>query len=90
MRMIGVMAGIHGFLAVAVGAFAAHLARARLAPENLEWLETGARYQLVHAVAMLALAALAQGGTAARLAGIAFAVGIVIFSGSLYALALGG
>ena len=67
-------------------------AQPRLTPRLLGVFDTGARYQMYHALAM-GLAALAMHGQAqkrARLAAIAFLTGIVLFSGSLYLLALGG
>lgn len=87
--MIGALAGVVG---VALGAFGAHGLRARLSPEMLAVFETGVRYQMYHALAMIALGALAP-TLSARLptiAGWAFLVGILLFSGSLYVLALTG
>ena len=80
------------FLAVAAGAFGAHALRARLSPDLLVVFETGARYQMYHALALLAVAWAASRwpGAAARTAGWAFVAGTVLFSGSLYALALTG
>ena len=81
-----------GFLAVAAGAFGAHALRARLTPGDLEIFETAARYQMYHALALLA-AAWAVGrwpGGAAQLAGWLFLGGTVVFSGSLYLLVLTG
>jgi len=86
------IAALCGSLAVLLGAFAAHGLSARLTPRLLGVFDTGARYQMYHALAM-GLAALAMHGQAqkrARLAAIAFLTGIVLFSGSLYLLALGG
>jgi uncharacterized membrane protein YgdD (TMEM256/DUF423 family) len=74
------------FLAVALGAFAAHGLKARLTPEMLTIFETGVRYQAYHALALLALGA-ARGPDKA---GWCFVAGIVVFSGSLYLLALTG
>lgn len=84
--------GIAGFLAVAAGAFAAHGLRPHLAPDALALFETAARYQMYHALALLAVALLAGRARARALtvAGTAFLAGIVLFSGSLYALALTG
>jgi uncharacterized membrane protein YgdD (TMEM256/DUF423 family) len=81
-----------GFVAVAAGAFGAHALRARLSPALLAVFETAARYQLVHALALLAAATVAgrAPSRAASAAGWLFAAGIVLFSGSLYALALTG
>ncbi|HEX7242148.1 MAG TPA: DUF423 domain-containing protein [Longimicrobiaceae bacterium] len=78
--------------AVGAGAFGAHALRARLAPDLLAVFETGARYQMYHALALLAVAWAVErwpGGSAAA-AGWAFTAGIVVFSGSLYVLALTG
>ena len=79
-------AGIAGALGVALGAFGAHgLKRVVDDPHLLEVWDTGARYHLVHAVALLALAALPNPSPwTARL----WAAGVVVFSGSLYLLAL--
>src|SRR5262245_58436350 len=81
-----------GFLAVAAGAFGAHALRARLTPGDLEIFETAARYQMYHALALLAAAwAVGRGpGGAAQLAGWLFLGGTVVFSGSLYLLVLTG
>ena len=80
------------FIGVAFGAFGAHGLRGRLTPENLNVFETGVRYQMYHALALFVVAiALGRfGGWSVRAAGWFFTVGIVIFSGSLYALALTG
>lgn len=79
-------------LAVALGAFAAHGLRARLTQENLAIFETGVRYQMYHALALLAVAYALQrwGGGLPAAAGLLFVAGILLFSGSLYALALSG
>lgn len=77
---------------VALGAFGAHGLKARLAPDLLAIYETGVRYHLVHGLALFVAAWLAgeDSTRSARLAGILFAVGILLFSGSLYLLALTG
>ena len=77
---------INAGLAVAAGAFAAHGLRERLEARALEIFETGARYQMFHALAMILCAVIATSG--AKTAGWIFQAGIVVFSGSLYALAL--
>jgi uncharacterized membrane protein YgdD (TMEM256/DUF423 family) len=77
---------INAALAVAAGAFAAHGLRGRLDARALEVFETGARYHMYHALAMILAALIATSG--ARTAGWVFQGGIVLFSGSLYALAL--
>jgi uncharacterized membrane protein YgdD (TMEM256/DUF423 family) len=81
-----------GFVGVGLGAFGAHGLRGRLTPEMLGIFETGVRYQMYHAVALLALAAMMPRveGRLVLIAGWSFTAGILIFSGSLYALALTG
>jgi uncharacterized membrane protein YgdD (TMEM256/DUF423 family) len=87
MRHALVAAGaINAGLAVAAGAFAAHGLRERLEARSLEIFETAARYQMYHALAMLLAAVMAT--SSAKTAGWIFQAGIVVFSGSLYALAL--
>jgi uncharacterized membrane protein YgdD (TMEM256/DUF423 family) len=79
---------INGAIAVAAGAFAAHGLRSRLEARALEIFETGARYHMYHALAMVLCAALVATWPGARTAGWLFQAGIVVFCGSLYALAL--
>ena len=79
------IAAVNGALAVAAGAFGAHGLKALLSPNMLAVFETSARYHMYHALAM-AIAALAG----ARFAPALFLGGIVLFSGSLYLLALSG
>jgi uncharacterized membrane protein YgdD (TMEM256/DUF423 family) len=80
------------FLAVALGAFGAHGLRGRLAPDMLAVFETGVRYHMYHALAILitGLIAARLDGWLIQTAGWAFVLGIVIFSGSLYLLAITG
>jgi uncharacterized membrane protein YgdD (TMEM256/DUF423 family) len=96
-RFFIMAAGANGFVAVALGAFGAHGLRARLAEaadgaRRLEVWETAARYHLLHTLALALVGYLCARGTAATaaLAGYLFLAGIVVFSGSLYALALTG
>ena len=88
------LGGIFAFIAVAAGAFGAHALRSRLPADLLAVFETGARYQMYHALALLAVAlAAAHARTrseALRAAGWLFTTGILVFSGSLYLLALTG
>jgi uncharacterized membrane protein YgdD (TMEM256/DUF423 family) len=83
---------LSAFVAVAAGAFGAHALRARLEPGALMVFETGARYQMYHAVGLLAAAwaIVRWPGPWPVRAGWLFAAGTLLFSGSLYALALGG
>lgn len=79
-------------LAVALGAFAAHALKARLEAQLLAAFEVGARYQMYHALALVAVGLLAE-RRASRLLGASgglFLAGTVLFSGSLYALSLTG
>ena len=91
-RTFLLLGGLAGFIGVALGAFGAHGLRTRLSAEMLAVFETGVRYQMYHALAILivALAAARLDGWLIRTAGWLFTVGIVLFSGSLYALALSG
>lgn len=89
------LGAINAFLAVALGAFGAHGLRDKIAPRLLETYETGAHYHLIHAVALLVVGLLAErlatdtrATRLVRVAGILFTVGIVLFSGSLYVLAV--
>jgi uncharacterized membrane protein YgdD (TMEM256/DUF423 family) len=85
MRLWLGIAAVNGALAVAAGAFGAHGLKAQLPADMLAAFETGARYHMVHALAM-GLAALAE----TRWSPALFLAGIVLFSGSLYLLALSG
>lgn len=85
------LGGVSGFIAVAAGAFGAHGLKGKLAPNLFENFETGAQYQIYHALGMvLAGHVAARGSKAASFAGGAFFFGTLLFSGSLYAFALSG
>jgi uncharacterized membrane protein YgdD (TMEM256/DUF423 family) len=86
------LGAVFAFLGVALGAFGAHALRGSLGAADLATFETGVRYQVYHALALLATAwAVTRwpGGTA-QVAGWLFVAGIVLFSGSLYVLVLAG
>jgi uncharacterized membrane protein YgdD (TMEM256/DUF423 family) len=92
-RAFLVVASVLAFLGVAFGAFGSHALRARLSPERLGQFEIGVRYQLWHAFALFAVVWLRTIGPdrfSESLAGILFVAGVVLFSGSLYLLALTG
>jgi uncharacterized membrane protein YgdD (TMEM256/DUF423 family) len=91
-RVFFAIGSLTALLGVGAGAFGAHALRQRLTPDMLAVFETGVRYQLVHSLALLAVAwACARwSGPASRVAGWLFIVGIVLFSGSLYLLVLTG
>ena len=81
------LAAVGGFLAVAFGAFAAH---GIADPKAQAWMHTGATYAFMHVLAVFAAAfVVSQGGSRARFAPPLFLAGVVIFSGSLFAMALG-
>jgi uncharacterized membrane protein YgdD (TMEM256/DUF423 family) len=86
------LGALSGCLAVAAGAFGAHGLRGRLSPELMAVFETAARYQMYHALALVVVAAIAGRlyGRGPEVAGWLFVAGTVLFSGSLYVLALGG
>jgi len=88
-RYFLIAAAISGFCAVALGAFASHGLKGTLEPYLLQVFQTGVQYQFYHTLALLAVALLPQ-RPAIRLAGWSFVCGIVLFSGSLYVLALSG
>lgn len=87
-----VCAGISGFLSVALGAFAAHALRDRVPAELMAVFRTGVEYQFFHVFAMALVALLLARGDLGvlRASGWCFLVGTVLFSGSLYILALTG
>lgn len=86
------LAAFFGFTGVGLGAFAAHGLKNRLTPEYLAIFHTGVTYQLVHTLALLGVALLATQipGRLITWAGASFAIGILLFSGSLYVLTLTG
>ena len=90
-RTFFVTGAVLGFLAVAAGAFGAHALETRLTSERLETFQLGAHYQMVHALALLAVAWAwtRWPGMATLWAGWLFVAGIIVFSGTLYALGLG-
>lgn len=91
-RLWLLLSAFAGFTGVALGAFAAHGLKGRLTPEYLAVFQTGTHYQMIHALALfgVGLLALHMPGRSVNLAGGAFAVGILLFSGSLYLLTLSG
>ena len=84
------MGALNAFISVAAGAFGAHGLKERVSASMLEVWKTGAQYQMYHALGMLAVAFIAAQKPAAAWAGWAMLAGVVLFSGSLYALALTG
>jgi uncharacterized membrane protein YgdD (TMEM256/DUF423 family) len=92
-RTFLLIGAVLGFLGVALGAFGAHVLKSRLSPEMLAVFETGIRYHMYHTFAVLIVAAAIGHLGSARLLSLAgwfFFGGVLLFSGSLYALALSG
>lgn len=85
MTIYPALASIVGFSAVALGAFGAHGLKGRLSAEALGWWETATLYALTHAVAALAAAYSGRAPGASPV----FLLAVLLFSGSLYAMALG-
>ena len=91
-RLFFALGCLSGFLGVALGAFGAHALKGRLDADLLATFEVGVRYQMVHALALLAVgwACTRWPGALVNASGWLFVAGSVIFSGSLYALSLTG
>ena len=91
-RTFVLLGALLAFLAVGLGAFGSHGLRGRVEPRDLEIFETGVRYQMYHALALLALGWIVGRwpGGGSVVAGWAFVVGVLVFSGSLYLLVLTG
>jgi uncharacterized membrane protein YgdD (TMEM256/DUF423 family) len=91
-RLFFALGCLSGFVAVALGAFGAHALKGRLDADMLATFEVGVRYQMVHALALLAVAwaCTRWPGALVNASGWLFVAGSVIFSGSLYALSLTG
>lgn len=91
-RLFAGLGAVFALAGVALGAFGAHALRGSVGASDLAVFETGVRYQLVHALALFAVAwaSTRWPGAAVSAGGWAFVVGIVVFSGSLYALVLSG
>jgi uncharacterized membrane protein YgdD (TMEM256/DUF423 family) len=91
-RVFFTLGGICGLLGVALGAFGAHALKARVDADLLMTFEVGVRYQMYHAIALLAVgwAHTRWPGTVLTASGWLFVIGTVLFSGSLYALTFSG
>ena len=91
-RIFVVVGSLSAFIGVALGALGAHALKARLDADLLAAFEVGVRYQMYHALALLAVAwaCTKWPGTAVVTAGWLFVAGTIVFSGSLYVLSLTG
>lgn len=89
-RLVVVLAAISGFIATCLGAFGAHALKSKLGIEMLAVYQTGVNYQFYYTLALLLLGLLIiyYDNKHLRLAGFMFTIGIVLFSGSLYLLAV--
>lgn len=92
MKLFLLLGVFFAFIGVAAGAFGAHFLKQRLSPDALNIFEVGVRYQMYHALALLILPFIAASSSniVFNLAGWLFSAGIILFSGSLYTLALTG
>lgn len=93
MKLFLMLGSISGFLSVALGAFGAHALKEKLDEYSLGVFHTGVTYQTTHALAMVLVALLLKwypDASGLSWAGWCFALGTVVFSGSLYALAMSG
>lgn len=92
MKLFLSLAALSGFMAVAAGAFGAHGLEGKVSARELEAFDTAARYQMYHALALVAVAWLADRSPsrAVTVAGWSFVIGTLLFSGSLYVMGLTG
>jgi uncharacterized membrane protein YgdD (TMEM256/DUF423 family) len=88
LRFFGIVGSLSLFLSVALGAFGAHALRDQLSDRMREVFETAVRYQLIHSITILIVGILAGRGVYFQYAGWLYIVGIMLFSGSLYLLAV--
>lgn len=92
-KLVIMLAGINGFLAVSLGAFAAHALRDRLSPELLNTFQTGVQYHMYHALALFGIGLMMINFPASnilRVSAYLMLAGLVFFSGSLYLLSIMG
>ena len=92
-KLIIILAGINGFLAVSIGAFAAHVLRDRLSPVLLNTFQTGVQYHMYHALGLFGIGLLMLNfpiSSLLRISAYLMIAGIVLFSGSLYLLSITG
>ena len=92
-KIVIMLAGINGFLAVSLGAFAAHALRDRLSPELLNTFQTGVQYHIYHALALFGIGLMMINFPASsilRISAYLMLAGLVFFSGSLYLLSITG
>jgi uncharacterized membrane protein YgdD (TMEM256/DUF423 family) len=92
-KMFLMLGSINAFLSVALGAFGAHALKSKLSPEMLTVYQTGVQYHMIHALALILVAIVSDklgNSSLVTVSGWSMLIGIVLFSGSLYALSLSG
>lgn len=94
MKIFLLLGSLNAFLSVALGAFGAHALKAKLTPDKLDVYQTGVHYHMIHAIALILIAVLSDkltnSSALVNASGWAIFIGIILFSGSLYALSLTG
>lgn len=88
MRFFGIIGSLSLFLSVALGAFGAHALRNQLSDRMMEVFETAVRYQMIHSIMILIAGILVDRGAFFQYAGWSYIIGTILFSGSLYLLAV--
>jgi uncharacterized membrane protein YgdD (TMEM256/DUF423 family) len=88
LRFFGIIGSLSLFLSVALGAFGAHALRDQLSDRMREVFETAVRYQMIHSITILIVGILVDRGAFFQYAGWSYLIGIILFSGSLYLLAI--
>lgn len=88
MRFFGIIGSLSLFLSVALGAFGAHALRNQLSDRMMEVFETAVRYQMIHSITILIAGILVDRGAFFQYAGWSYIIGTILFSGSLYLLAV--
>ncbi|SEB94262.1 DUF423 domain-containing protein [Paenibacillus sp. GP183] len=93
LKIFLVLGSLNAFLSVALGAFGAHALKSRLSTDMLNVYQTGVQYHMIHSIGLILIAVLADklgSSSMVNVSGWALFIGIVLFSGSLYALSLSG
>jgi uncharacterized membrane protein YgdD (TMEM256/DUF423 family) len=92
MKLFLLLGSLNAFLSVALGAFGAHYLKQRI-PDKIDVFQTGVQYHMIHAIALILIALLSDklaNSSMVNASGWAIFIGIILFSGSLYALSLTG
>ncbi|UKS24422.1 DUF423 domain-containing protein [Paenibacillus sp. HWE-109] len=94
MKLFLLLGSLNAFLSVALGAFGAHSLKQKLTPDKLDVFQTGVHYHMIHAIALILIALLSDklvnSSSLVHASGWAIFIGIILFSGSLYALSITG